>query len=312
MNQLRLVRRIWSTAFCLALAFAASAQEELVPADLLQQADEWLSENIDDSALDALGVDTDRARKFLRELQKSLQGSYVYDLSALRETAMQLQPLLNAFEETEPYALWLRTHLDYFDVSEKLRKEASTKPTNSTRLPATSPQLQRAVWMKWIQARPAPATPDKQIARLKQIFAEERVPPEFVWIAEVESSFDARAKSPAGASGMFQLMPATARSLDLSVGLLRDERLDPEKSARAAARHLRRLHQRFGDWRLALAAYNCGETRVANLLKQHHARSYDEIAARLPAETQMYVPKVEATLHKRERLALREMKMPPG
>ena len=131
-----------------------------------------------------------------------------------------------------------------------------------------------------------------------------------VWISEVESSFDARARSPEGAAGMFQLMPVTARSLDLSVGLLRDDRLHPEKSARAAARYLRALYNRFGDWRLALAAYNSGETRVANLLKRHKGKTYDDINAYLPVETQMYVPKIEATLRKREARTLRDLKMP--
>lgn len=307
-----LVKTISSIVLCLVLAFTANAQEELVPADLLQQANEWLNENIDDAALDALGVDKDRVQKFLAELQRRFQGTYIYDLGALRETAKQVQPLLESFEETQPYAVWLKAHLDYFDVSERLRKEVATKSTNTTRLPDASPQLQRSVWVKVIEERAAPATTNKQLARLKQIFTEERVPPELVWIAEVESSFDARAKSPAGAAGMFQLMPATARNLDLSVGLFRDERLHPEKSARAAARYLRRLYDRFGDWRLALAAYNSGETRVANLLKKRKGRTYDEIAAYLPVETQMYVPKLEATLRKRERLALRDLKVPKG
>jgi len=163
-----------------------------------------------------------------------------------------------------------------------------------------------------IEQRPAPATTNKQLARLKQIFAEERVPPQLVWIAEVESSFDARARSPAGAAGMFQLMPATARSLDLSVGLLRDERLHPEKSGRAAAHYLRQLYDRFGDWRLALAAYNTGEGRVGALLKKHKGRTYDDINQFLPVETQMYVPKIEATLRKREKVALGDLKTPKG
>jgi len=280
-----------------------------VPAEFLQQANEWLNENIDDAALDALGVDKERVQKFLGELQKQFLGTYVYDLVALRDTAKQIQPLLESFEETEPYALWLKTHLDYFEVSERLRKEVAPKSTNTTRLPNASPQLQRSVWVKVIEERPASA-PNKQIARLKQIFTEERIPPELVWIAEVESSFDARARSPVGAAGMFQLMPATARSLDLSVGFLRDERLHPEKSARAAARYLRQLHTRFGDWRLALAAYNAGEGRVAALLKKHKGQTYDDINQYLPVETQMYVPKIEATLRKHERLSLRDLKMP--
>ena len=294
---------------CVVLAQPARAQQEFLPADLLDQANEWLSENIDDEALDALGVDKERVQRFLAELQKHFQGTYVYDLSGLRESAREIQPLLAAFDETEPYALWLRTHLDYFDVSERLRKDAVAQSTNNVRpLPPPSAAAQRSAWVKVIEQRPAPA--NRQLARLKQIFAEERVPAELAWIAEVESSFDARARSPAGAAGMFQLMPVTARSLDLSVGLLRDERLHPEKSARAAARYLRQLYDRFGDWRLALAAYNCGPTRVATLLKKHKGRTYDDINAYLPVETQMYVPKIEATLRKREALALRDLKLP--
>lgn len=304
------MRLIGLTLLCFALTAAAKAQEPLVPTDLLQQANEWLNENIDDAALDALGVDKDRVQKFLAEVQKRFQGSYVYDLGALRETARQIQPLLEGFEETLPYGLWLKSHLDYFEVSERLRKEVAVKPTNSMPLPNPSPQLQRSIWVKVIEQRPAPATTNKQLARLKQIFTEERVPPQLVWIAEVESSFDARAKSPAGAAGMFQLMPATARNLDLSVGLLRDERLHPEKSGRAAARYLRRLYDRFGDWRLALAAYNAGEGRVAALLKKHKGKTYDDINQFLPVETQMYVPKIEATLRKREKLRLDDLKTP--
>jgi membrane-bound lytic murein transglycosylase D len=306
------VKTLWSTVLCLALAFVANAQQEVIPAEVLQQANEWLNDNIDDAAFDALGVDKDRAQKFLSELQKRLRGTYVYDLGALRDTAKQLQPLLENFEETQPYAVWLKAHLDYFEVSEKLRKEATAKSTNTTRLPNASPQLQRSVWIKVIEDRPATVITNKQLARLKQIFAEEHVPPQLIWIAEVESSFDARARSPAGAAGMFQLMPTTARNLDLSVGFFRDERLHPEKSARAAARYLRRLFDRFGEWRLALAAYNCGETRVAALLKKHKARTYDEIAAYLPVETQMYVPKLEATLRKHEHLMLRDLKTLKG
>ena len=290
-------------------AGVARAQEELLPADLLQQAAELIADNLDDNGLDALGVDKERAHQFLAELQKRLQGSQVYDLATLRTAAVQLQPLLASFEETQPYAVWLKAHLDYFEVSERLRKEASGKTNRTAPLLAPSPEVQRRMWTKVIEERPAPATTNKQVARLKQIFIEERVPPQLVWLAEVESSFDARARSPAGAAGLFQLMPATARSLDLSVGLFRDDRLNAEKNARAAARYLRYLHGRFGDWRLALAAYNCGEGRVSGLLKKHRGKTFDDISQFLPTETQMYVPKFEATLRKHEKLALRDLRM---
>lgn len=298
----------------LALAGPACAQDDVLSPELLQQAAELIADNLDDDALDALGVDKDRAHQFLAELQKRLQGSHVYDLATLRTTATQLQPLLASFEETQPYAVWLKAHLDYFEVSERLRQEATkspgTKSTNLALLPAPSPETQRRAWTKLVEERPAPVTTNKQVARLKQIFIEEKVPPQLVWLAEVESSFDARARSPAGAAGLFQLMPATARSLDLSVNLFRDERLNAEKNARAAARYLRYLHGRFKDWRLALAAYNCGEGRVAGLLKKHRGKTYDDINQFLPTETQMYVPKFEATLRKHERLAMRDLQMP--
>ena len=108
---------------------------------------------------------------------------------------------------------------------------------------------------------------------------------------------------------MYQMMPATAKRFNLS-SRPSDERLNPDKNARAAAQYLRLLHKRFGDWRLALAAYNCGENRVESLLKASKIKSYDAIASRLPAETQMYVPKVEATLLRREGIKLTDLPAP--
>lgn len=135
--------------------------------------------------------------------------------------------------------------------------------------------------------------------RLREIFREEGVPPELIWVAEVESSFNPAARSPVGALGLFQFMPATAESFGLSVSPV-DQRLDPEMNARAAAQYLRQLYQRFGSWQLALAAYNGGQGRVARLLRQHEASRFEDIAPFLPSETQMYVPKVMATVQLRE------------
>ncbi len=293
------------------LATNAMAQEQtIVPAEVIDSANQFLIENVDDSVLDALGVDTERARQFFNELQQQFQGTYVYNLSSMRETATQLLPVLEQFEETQPYAVWLKSRLDYFVVAEKLRSDATRDATNVVRLPEPTPKSERKAWIEVFEERAMPPLAFKQVGALKKIFIAERVPPELVWLAEVESSFDAKAKSPAGAAGLFQLMPITARSLDLSVGLLRDDRLHPEKNARAAAHYLRQLHKRFGDWRVALAAYNAGESRVAGLLRKHKARTFDEIANRLPAETQMYVPKVEAVVRKREGRALADLKIP--
>ena len=137
------------------------------------------------------------------------------------------------------------------------------------------------------------------LPRLREIFVQEGVPGEWVWIAEVESGLNPRAVSRAGAAGLFQLMPATARRFGLSTGL-RDERLAPAKSAAAAARYLRLLRAEFGCWPLALAAYNAGEGRVRRTLAACGADSFEAIAAHLPGETRAYVPKVMATVSLRE------------
>jgi membrane-bound lytic murein transglycosylase D len=122
-------------------------------------------------------------------------------------------------------------------------------------------------------------------------------------VAEVESAFNPRAVSPVGAAGLYQLMPATARQYGLMLEP-DDDRFDPEKNARAAARHMSYLSWLFDDWPLAMAAYNAGHNRVRRLLVKHNARSFEEIASYLPLETQMFVPKVDATLVRREGVSL--------
>jgi len=147
--------------------------------------------------------------------------------------------------------------------------------------------------------RQVPGNAADLVPGLKDIFRQEGVPPELVWVAEVESSFNPQARSPAGALGLFQLMAPTARQYGLSVDNP-DERRDPEKSARAAARCLKDLHRQFGSWPLALAAYNSGTGRVSKALKQTNGRTFEDIADGLPMETQMYVPKVLALVSLRE------------
>ncbi len=173
------------------------------------------------------------------------------------------------------------------------------------------PATVRTVWAHQFVARKQPVNAATLVPRLKPIFADEGVPTELVWLAEVESGFNARARSPVGAVGLYQLMPTTAKGLGLDTFPF-DERKDPEKSGRAAAQLLRQLYQRFGDWRLALAAYNAGPTRVQNLLVSQGARTFDEIARKLPAETQLYVPKVEAAVYQREGVRLENLGWSPS
>ncbi len=125
-----------------------------------------------------------------------------------------------------------------------------------------------------------------------QVFAEEGVPQELLVVAEVESGFDPRALSAKGARGLWQFMPETARRYGLRVDTRVDERLHVARSTRAAARYLRDLHLLFGDWQLALAAYNAGEQRLANAIERAGSRAFADLATRLPEETRRYVPAV--------------------
>jgi len=280
--------------------FAAEPESEL-DLDAIQK---WMKENVDDRVLAGLGeIDTKRIQALHAELMRRLQGTNVYDLAGLAELAKEALPLLNQFEEAQPYAEWLKTHLDYFTAADELQRVAP--PARGTNNPSV--EAQEKVWTRQLEKRAKPIRADVYVSQLKPVFTAAGVPGALVWLAEVESSFAPNARSPVGAVGMFQLMPTTARSLGLSLSP-NDERLDPRKSATAAAKYLKYLHGRFGDWRLALAAYNAGETRVKSLLDRASARTYAAIAPRLPAETQMYVPKIEATLRKREGVTLSSLR----
>ena len=290
----------------------ARAQDDTINfQELLQGAQEWAAENLDTNLLNALPeLDQQKAQQLLRDLQKQFQGEYIVDLAALRTTASVVLPLLDSHEETQPYAMWLAPRLDYLKIADeflltipppKVEPGEPAKP-----IPNPTAARQREVWVTEVAKRPWPPAASNHVSRLKPIFTEEKVPPELVWLAEVESSFDSRARSPVGAAGLFQLMPDTAKRFGLSLWP-RDQRLQPDANARASAQNLKLLYDRFKDWRLTLAAYNSGEGTVQRLLKKHNARTFDEIATHLPAETQMFVPKVEAVLLRREGVKLADL-----
>lgn len=297
------MRKLW-LLFLLAGALTAFGQTNTVTIDdLMQSAQQWANENLDTNVLRALqNTDEEKVRQFLNAVQTNFQGEYVIDLAQLRDTARALLPVLQSYQETAPYAVWLKAHMDDLDAADELRvliKPPKAVPGQPP--PRLKPRVEqiREIWIRKISQRPEPEVAKPYVSALKPIFAREKVPTQLVWVAEVESSFDPRARSPAGAAGLFQLMPDTAKRYGLRTWPF-DQRLDAERSAHAAAAYLGQLHKDFKDWRLALAAYNAGEGTVQNLLKRHKATSYDAIASHLPAETQMFVPKVEATIQKRE------------
>lgn len=129
---------------------------------------------------------------------------------------------------------------------------------------------------------------------LEPVLREEGIPREMAAIVLIESGGQTTALSSKGARGLWQIMPNTARRYGLLVTEAVDERLDPYKSTRAAARYLHDLYVQFGDWPLALAAYNAGEDVVERAVKRGSRRDFAFLAGAglLPLETRNYVPAV--------------------
>ncbi|MEO2068828.1 MAG: transglycosylase SLT domain-containing protein [Desulfurobacteriaceae bacterium] len=130
---------------------------------------------------------------------------------------------------------------------------------------------------------------------VKEIFEKEGVPEDLVFLAIVESNGNPTAVSKAGAAGLWQLMPKTAKLYGLKVNWYIDERFDVEKSTVAAARYLKYLYSLFGRWDLAIAAYNAGPGTIFKRLRSLGAEHFWDLT-KLPNETLNYVPKFYAVL----------------
>lgn len=132
----------------------------------------------------------------------------------------------------------------------------------------------------------------------RQEFRRAGVPEDLVWLAHVESVWNPRAVSPAAAGGIWQFIPKTAKEYGLTVENGNDERADPMKQTRVAAAYLRDLYTLFGDWALAMAAYNSGEPRVMDAVVKNGRANFWELYNKqlLPKETCDYVPKILAAI----------------
>ena len=126
------------------------------------------------------------------------------------------------------------------------------------------------------------------------------LPEEISWLPLIESGFKTRALSPARALGLWQFIPSTGNKFGLNRNHYIDERMDPEKATRAAIDYLKELHNLFGDWTTAIAAYNCGEYRVLKTIRRQKLNYLDnfwDLYQSLPRETARYVPRFLATVH---------------
>lgn len=152
---------------------------------------------------------------------------------------------------------------------------------------------------------------------IQRILAEEGVPQELIYLAQAESGFLPRAVSNKAAVGMWQFVQWRGRQYGLNQSAYTDDRLDPEKATRSAARHLRDLYQKFGDWYLAIAGYNCGDGCVEKAVQRTGYADFWDLRARnaIPKETTNYVPIILAMtiMHKNAKdYGLEEIEIDPA
>ena len=247
-----------------------------------------------DSAFDELlgsGFDLHSDDRLEHELDRILEGINNAELAALQQgdgfTEQKSEPApIDEANEITPAV----------DESVKAKAEAEIKSTPSD-LPLMMTD-QVAGFINYFSTR-GRGTMERALARsgryedmIRQILQEEGVPQDLIYLAQAESGFHPLAVSRAGARGMWQFMGSRAQGYGLARSWWVDDRQDPEKATRAAAHHLKDLYGEFGDWYLAMAAYNSGPGTVQNAVKRTGYADFWELYRRnvLPKETRNYVP----------------------
>jgi len=297
------LKRCWMFGLLGALAASAAepAAQNQVSSDEVYQAGKDLFERYAPSDVKAEYEFPDKLQwdDIAKRLQAALDGNDPAALARLEPEARTLLVALETVPGSGEYIDWLKERMDYIEAAKQF---GLRPPKPSARMPGQFiPEYD--LWLQRLKGRPQPKAAQEYVTALRPVFTAAGIPAALVWLAEVESSFNPSARSPAGARGLFQLMPGTAEELGLST-FLPDERIHPVKSAQAAAQMLADLYKRFGDWPLALAAYNAGAGRVRRTLAQENAKTFAEIASSLPMETRMYVPKVLAMVQVRTGVTL--------
>ncbi len=242
------------------------------------------------------GVDTlARYRELFRSVVSEYEDYY--------GTADSLAPALGSIFafRTRMFASMNQLHeplLEDVSILENIGPISTTVPMTMNRLVESSiiylmrePERHVHGWM---------ARSDTYLPMIEEIFAEEDVPDELKFLAMIESGLNPRARSWARAVGMWQFISATGRHYGLRVDNWVDERMDPEKATRAAARHLKDLYAMFGDWHLALAGYNYSPGKLRRHLRRverslGRKATFWDVYRYIPRETRNYVPMFIAT-----------------
>jgi membrane-bound lytic murein transglycosylase D len=237
----------------------------------------------------SLDVRTDQ--RLQQEFDRVLDGVNGLELQALQQGDGFTE------QQSEPAPIDEANEVTYsVDPNLKAKAEAEIKDTHSDLpLMMTDPV---AGYISYFSTR-GRGTLERALARsgrydemIRRILKEEGVPQDLIYLAQAESGFHPLALSRAGARGMWQFMASRATGYGLERDWWVDDRQDPEKSTRAAAHHLKDLYGEFGDWYLAMAAYNSGPGTVQNAVKRTGYADYWQLYKRnvLPKETRNYVP----------------------
>jgi len=236
-------------------------------------------------------IDVRSDERLQRELDKITEGVNQLEVAALQqgdgftEQKAQPAPIDEANDVTFPV-----------DPTLKAKAEAQVKETRSD-LPLIMNDYV-AGYINFYSTR-GHGTVERALVRsgryrdmILRVLKEEGVPQDLIYLAEAESGFEPLALSRAGARGMWQFMSSRASGYGLQRSWWIDERQDPEKATRAAARHLKDLYNQFGDWYLAIAAYNSGPGNVQQAVRRTGYADFWELYRRnvLPKETKNYVP----------------------
>jgi membrane-bound lytic murein transglycosylase D len=231
-----------------------------------------------------------------REFDKLVEAVHALELAALKQGDGFSEP------RSEPAPIDEANDITFpVDPSIKAQAEAEIKTTKSDLPLVLNDQV--AMFINYYSSPRGRATLEHAWARssryrdmISRILQQEGVPQDLIYLAQAESGFQPLALSRAGARGMWQFMAQSGALYGLERNWWVDERQDPEKATLAAARHLKDLYKQFGDWYLAMAAYNSGASTVQHAVERTGYADFWELYRRgvLPQETRNYVPIIVA------------------
>ena len=185
---------------------------------------------------------------------------------------------------------FLNSHLD--EQEEVIRERIPTvvKIVSPVYTPAVRSYLNTYIYRRPEQTANMLGWASYYFPKFEKALADEGLPTDLKYLAIIESALNPNALSRSGAGGLWQFMKPTAKECGLKCGSYVDERMDPDKSTRAAVQYLKTLYKMFGNWELVMAAYNAGPGRVRSAVKKAGSTDYWKVAKFLPVETQTYVP----------------------